>query len=224
MKDSDNLLPPESIFPAALTQRIRECGIFAVVVVDDAGDAEALACCLADNGISAVELTLRTPAAFESLQRIRAAQPEMLVCMGTILTAAQAQKAAAMAADLGVAPGATPGVIQAAAKAGLPFAPGVATPTEVEAAIGLGCRMLKFFPAEPCGGIAYLNSINAPYAHLQLEYIPLGGLNEKNFTDYLALDCVPAVGGSWIAPRELIRARDWETIGANARRAVDRLT
>jgi 2-dehydro-3-deoxyphosphogluconate aldolase/(4S)-4-hydroxy-2-oxoglutarate aldolase len=84
--------------------------------------------------------------------------------------------------------------------------------------------LLKFFPAGPSGGIAYLKSIAAPYAHLGVEYIPLGGLDSGNFTDYLALDCVPAVGGSWIAPRDLIQRQDWETITQNACEAIAKLS
>jgi 2-dehydro-3-deoxyphosphogluconate aldolase/(4S)-4-hydroxy-2-oxoglutarate aldolase len=110
--------------------------------------------------------------------------------------------------------------VRAASAVGLPFAPGIATPSDIECAVSLGCRLLKFFPAEPSGGINYLRSVSAPYAHLGLEYIPLGGLDEKNFIQYLALDCVPAVGGSWIAPRDLIKRHDWQTITRNARQAV----
>jgi len=86
--------------------------------------------------------------------------------------------------------------------------------------VELGCKLLKFFPAEPSGGIAYLNSMTGPYAHLGLEFIPLGGLDENNSTSYLALNNVPAVGGSWIAPRELIQKKAWATITAKAQRAM----
>ena len=86
----------------------------------------------------------------------------------------------------------------------------------------LGCKLLKFFPAEPSGGVAYLNSMSAPYAHLGLEYIPLGGLDENNFTRYLSLKIVPAVGGSWIAPRDLIQKKAWNAITDNARRATEK--
>jgi 2-dehydro-3-deoxyphosphogluconate aldolase/(4S)-4-hydroxy-2-oxoglutarate aldolase len=100
----------------------------------------------------------------------------------------------------------------------------VATPSDIEGAVALGCRLLKFFPAEPSGGISYLQTIGAPYAHLGLEYIPLGGLGKDNFTRYLALGNVAAVGGSWIASREQIQKREWETITRNARQATDQIT
>ena len=121
----------------------------------------------------------------------------------------------------GVAPGTNPQVIEAAAEVGLPFAPGVANPSDIEKAQSLGCRCLKFFPAEPSGGLPYLRSMAAPYNHLGLRYIPLGGLKLQNMADYLADSLVPAIGGSWLAPRDLIRNNDWATIEQNAQQATD---
>jgi 2-dehydro-3-deoxyphosphogluconate aldolase/(4S)-4-hydroxy-2-oxoglutarate aldolase len=203
--------------------RIKAAQIIAVVVVDEPRDALPLVGALQAGGICGIELTLRTPSAFESLQQIRAAHPEFLIGLGTLIDQQQIAPALELGADFAVAPGCNPSILQAAAAAGLPFFPGVATPSDIESAVAFGCRLLKFFPAEPCGGIAYLKSMAAPYAHLDLEYIPLGGLDADNFTRYLALENVPAVGGSWIAPRDLIRQRDWETITRNAREATGKL-
>ena len=206
----------------SLLQKIRQLKIIAVVVIDDSDDAVPLAHALLDGGITAIELTLRTPSAFDSLQRIRKYCPELMVGLGTVISTAQVEKAAASGAAFAVAPGLNPKVVLAAQEAGLPFAPGIISPSDIEIAFELGCKLLKFFPAEPSGGIAYLNSMTSPYAHLGLEFIPLGGLDESNFTDYLSLKQVPAVGGSWIAPRDLIQRKAWATITAKAQMAIQK--
>jgi 2-dehydro-3-deoxyphosphogluconate aldolase/(4S)-4-hydroxy-2-oxoglutarate aldolase len=107
-------------------------------------------------------------------------------------------------------------VVRAAQTHSLPFYPGIATPTDIERACQLGCKVMKFFPAEPSGGLAYLQSIAAPYEHLGIRYIPLGGIREGNLQAYLANPLVLAIGGTWLAPKDLIQARDWKTITRNA--------
>jgi 2-dehydro-3-deoxyphosphogluconate aldolase/(4S)-4-hydroxy-2-oxoglutarate aldolase len=171
---------------------------------------------LLSGGITAMELTLRTPAALQALRAIRREVPKMTAGVGTILTTKQVQQVSELDAAFGVAPGTNVRVIKAAQKLDLPFVPGVATPSDIEQALECGCRLLKFFPAEESGGLKYLKSIAAPYAHLQIRFIPLGGLNADNMSDYLVEPSVIALGGSWIAPRELIRRRDWDAIGHNA--------
>jgi 2-dehydro-3-deoxyphosphogluconate aldolase/(4S)-4-hydroxy-2-oxoglutarate aldolase len=210
-------------FSEPILEKIRQQKIIAVVVIDDAEDAVPLARALYEGGISAIELTLRTPSAFDSLHLILQHCPETMAGAGTVISTSQVAKAVEIGAAFAVAPGLNPDVVRAAKQARLPFAPGIATPTDIEAAYSLDCKLLKFFPAEPSGGIAYLNAIAGPYAHLGMEYIPLGGLDEKNFTRYLALKNVPAVGGSWIAPRDLIQKKDWATITANAQRAIQQV-
>jgi 2-dehydro-3-deoxyphosphogluconate aldolase/(4S)-4-hydroxy-2-oxoglutarate aldolase len=212
-----------SEIPPILMNEIRRSGIIAVLMIDAVEDAVPLARALLDGGIRAIELTLRTPAALDALARIKAEVPEIIAGVGTVLTPEQAGQASRAGAAFGVAPGMNPRVVAECARLGLPFAPGICTPSDIELAVEQGCRLLKLFPAEPAGGIAYLKAINTPYAHLKLDYIPLGGLTEDNFTQYLQLDCVPAVGGSWIAPRELIRAKDWAAIRGNAARATAKI-
>jgi 2-dehydro-3-deoxyphosphogluconate aldolase/(4S)-4-hydroxy-2-oxoglutarate aldolase len=214
----------KDLFPKPVADRIRSAKIVAVVIVDEVAHAVPLAKALLEGGVSAMELTLRTPAALQSLEAIRGECPDMFVGLGTVLAPEQVSQAVQGKAAFGVAPGFNPAVVRAAVAAGLPFAPGVATPSDIEGAMALGCRLLKFFPAEPSGGISYLQTIGAPYAHLGLEYIPLGGLGKDNFTRYLALGNVAAVGGSWIASREQIQKGDWKTITANARQATDQIT
>ena len=209
----------KSQFPPDLLERIERCGVIAVLVIDDAAHARPLAEALLAGGIDAMELTLRTPAAIDALRAIRQEVPEMLAGMGTVLTPGQVKQVAEAGAAFAVAPGLNPRVVQCAQGLDLPFAPGVATPSDIEAAVELGCRELKFFPAEPSGGMKYLASMKAPYAHLGLQFIPLGGLNAQNMTTYLADPAVPALGGSWIASRAAIQEEDWTTITARAAEA-----
>ena len=209
-----------NLFANELKVKINTHGIIAVLVVDEAKDAVPLACALLAGGIEIMELTLRTPAALEALKKIKAEVPEMTAGIGTILTPEQVLEAKAAGAVFGVSPGMNPRVVAQAKEAGLPFAPGIATPSDIEAALEFGCRLLKFFPAETCGGIKHLKSIYAPYAHLGLKFIPLGGLTQENFGAYLEMPVVTAVGGSWLAPREAIKNNDWKLITGKASKAV----
>ena len=172
-----------------------------------------------DGGIDVMELTLRTPVALDALRAIRAEVPGMVSAVGTVLTPEQAGEAAIAGAAFGVAPGLSPRVVRAARKVGLPFAPGVATASDLEAALELGCREVKFFPAESTGGMSYLKSMAAPYAHLGVRFVPLGGIKPDHVRAYLSSSLVLAVGGSWIAPRDMIQREDWDAIRINAARA-----
>ncbi len=209
----------KTLVPPAMVKQLESVGIMAVLVVDDAQDAVPLARLLIENGIRGMELTLRTSAAFEALEMIRHAVPEMFAGVGTVLTTEQVLAAKLHGSAFGVAPGYNSDVVAAASAAGLPFAPGVATPSEIEGAFNQGCQILKFFHAEGMGGAKYLQAINAPYKHLGLRYIPLGGLGAHNLRDYLALPEVVAIGGSWIAPQAMIKAKDWTAIARNAKEA-----
>ncbi len=204
------------MFPQPLAQSIQTAGVIAVLVIDDPADAAPAAAALSAGGINAIELTLRTPSALESLAAIKKHAPQMLIGAGTVLTPAQLMQARDAGADFAVAPGCNARVLAAAAEAGVPFAPGIATPSDIEVALEFGCRLLKFFPAEPSGGLAYLKNMSAPYAHLGLRYIPLGGINNDTAGAWLADPLIAALGGSWIAPRNLIQARDWAAIKQRA--------
>jgi 2-dehydro-3-deoxyphosphogluconate aldolase/(4S)-4-hydroxy-2-oxoglutarate aldolase len=205
---------------ATLSQRLHRSGVIAVLVVDAADDAVPLARALLAGGVDCIELTLRTPVAMTALRRIRAEVPELVVGVGTILTPQQVNEVQAAGAAFGVAPGMNPRVIAEAQRVGLPFSPGICTPTDIELALEHDCRLLKFFPAEPSGGLAYLRAIAAPYAHLGVKYIPLGGVSLGNAELYLKEPAVHALGGSWLAPRELIQRQDWAAITANASAAT----
>ena len=213
----------KSMFPSETLQRIRDCGVIAVLVVDHAPSVVPLARALVACGIDCMELTLRTSAALEALRLIRSEVPEMMVGVGTILRPDQLDEVAQAGADFGVAPGLNPRVVRRAQELGLPFAPGVTTPSDIELAIELGCRELKFFPAEPSGGLKYLRSLRAPYQHLGIQFIPLGGLTALNMGAYLRDDAVVAIGGSWIAPQKLIQDENWSAVidgATEARRNV----
>ncbi len=205
--------------PAEIIKRIEKTGVIAVLVIDRVEDAAPLGRALLAGGIDVLELTLRTKAAIKAIRAIKGETPQMLVGAGTVLTAEQAGYAAGAGANFALAPGTNPATIRAADEIGLPFIPGVATPSDVERALECGCRLLKFFPAEPAGGIKYLRGMAAPYAHLNVRFIPLGGLNAENASAYLGDPLVSAIGGSWIARRESISAAEWPKITALAREA-----
>ncbi len=207
------------MFPPSLHQRIKENAIIAVLVIDDASHAVPLANALLRGGITAMELTLRTDAALDALRAIRDEVPEMLAGIGTILTTAQVDEVVAAGAAFGVAPGLNRRVVEYAQEKELPFGPGIATPSDIEQGLELGCKTLKYFPAETLGGLKHLKNMSAPYQHLGIDFVPLGGLDAANMKDYLSSPLIAAIGGSWIAKRDLIAAQDWTQIEANAREA-----
>jgi 2-dehydro-3-deoxyphosphogluconate aldolase/(4S)-4-hydroxy-2-oxoglutarate aldolase len=216
----------KSQFPADVLARIERCGVAAVLVIDDVKDAVPVAQALLDGGIDVMELTLRTPAALDALTAIRTEVPEMLAGIGTILRPDQVHQVHQAGAAFGVAPGTNPRVVETAQHVGLPFAPGILTPSDIEAAVELGCRDLKFFPAEPAGGLGYLKSLASPYTHLGVRFIPLGGMNPENLGAYLIDPLILAVGGSWLAPRPMIRSGEWlgiRELATTARTQVDKL-
>ena len=211
-------------FDPEIQKRLRTCGVAAVLVIENSEHAIPLAKALLEGGIDAMELTLRTPAAIEAIRTIRRSVPEMLVGAGTVLTPAQVTEVTDAGAAFAVSPGVNPQVLDAAALAGISFAPGIMTPTDIETAIAHDCKLLKFFPAESSGGLAHLKNIAAPYRHLGLEFFPLGGLTQDNMTTYLADPAVAAVGGSWLAKSDIIKSENWgqsTEIAAAARSKID---
>ncbi len=194
--------------------------LIAVITINDTKNAVPLAKALYNGGISAIELTLRTDAALESIKRIRAEVPEMVVAAGTVLTPKQIDEVVKAGAHWAVAPGTNPRVLQAAKDAGLFFAPGIMTPSDIEAALEFGCRLLKFFPAGTTGGMKHLKAMSAPYNHLGLSYIPLGGVNTTNLADFVSDPLIAAVGGSWLAKPDQIKNGEFDKIQAQAEEAA----
>jgi 2-dehydro-3-deoxyphosphogluconate aldolase/(4S)-4-hydroxy-2-oxoglutarate aldolase len=209
------------MFPDSLLSRLHRSGVIAVLTIDDLDTAVPLAKALLAGGVDAMELTLRTPTALDALRRIHREVPDLLLGAGTILSPSQAVEAKSAGAAFGVAPGCNPRVVTEANRIGLPIAPGVCTPSDVEAAVELGCRALKFFPAEQSGGLPFLRALSAPFGHLGVRFIPLGGISPDNAETYLVEPSVLALGGSWLAPRDLIRSRDWAGLTSLAREAAD---
>jgi len=193
--------------------------VVAVVTLDDAKDAVPLAEALLSVDVTAIELTLRTPVALKAMESIRSKVPDMLVGAGTILKKKQVDEVLNAGAHFGVAPGINPSVVRYAKTQKLPFGPGVMTPTDVDVAVSLGAKIMKFFPAESSGGLKHLENIAAPFQHLGIGFLPLGGINEGNMAKYLASPHVTAVGGSWLAPRDAIQAKDWKKIANIAAKA-----
>jgi len=200
-----------------IARKIEETKVIAVLVVDKVEHVYPLADALLSGGIDTIELTLRTDAALEAAKTIKKDYPNICLGMGTVLTVEQVKAVADLDVDFAVAPGCNPRVIEAALKHNLSFGPGVMTPSDIELAVELECRVLKYFPAESSGGLSHLKNMSSPYMHLGLKFIPLGGININNAGDYLGSPLVSALGGSWIAKREMILGEEWEKITGNAR-------
>ncbi|MDI3335815.1 bifunctional 4-hydroxy-2-oxoglutarate aldolase/2-dehydro-3-deoxy-phosphogluconate aldolase [Defluviimonas aestuarii] len=188
-----------------------------VLVIDDAGKAADLARALVAGGLPALEVTLRTPAALDAI-RAMAEVPGGVVGAGTLLTPEDVKAAKAAGARFGVSPGATDRLLAACAEEDLPLLPGAATATEVMALLEKGYTVQKFFPAEASGGAKALAAIGAPIP--QVRFCPTGGIGPSNVLDYLSLTNVLCVGGSWVAPKEMVVAGDWAGIEALARKAA----
>lgn len=203
-----------------MIERIEAKRIVPVVVLDDAEDAVPLAEALLAGGLDIMEITFRTAAAEESLRRIRDRFPEILLGAGTVLDVGQVRIAKNAGAVFGLAPGLNPAVVRAAEDCGLAFSPGVMTPGEVEQAMALGCRLLKFFPAEVAGGPPMLKALAGPYAHTGVKFIPTGGITRENAMAYLKVPVVAAIGGSWMVDKALISAGRWGEITRLTREAV----
>lgn len=199
-------------------ERIAALGVVPVVEVPSAEVAVLLARALLSAGLPCAEVTFRTPSAAEAIVRIARELPEFLVGAGTVLSVAQADTAIDSGARFLVAPGFNPLVVAHGQRRGVPVLPGVCTPSEIEAAMGVGCRVLKFFPAEVAGGVSFLKAVRAPYPDVR--FVPTGGIGPDNLAQYLALPSVIAVGGSWMVRRELLLAGDFETITRLAFEAV----
>ncbi|MCC5996656.1 MAG: bifunctional 4-hydroxy-2-oxoglutarate aldolase/2-dehydro-3-deoxy-phosphogluconate aldolase [Oceanicaulis sp.] len=192
--------------------------VIPVLTVDDPDSAAPLARALAEGGLKVVELTLRTPAALEAMRVMQDAAPGLIVGMGTVRSGDDARRAADAGAAFLVSPGLTPRLAGAMLDTGLPCLPGVATAGEAMQALELGFAALKFFPAEPAGGIACLKALAGPLPDIR--FCPTGGISRERAADYLALQNVACAGGSWIATPEQMAAGDWRTIAENARFAA----
>ena len=185
------------------------------VTIEDESKAQKIAETFLEAGLDVMEIPLRTKSAYKAIEIISTKVPEMKLGAGTILTATQVNDAINAGASFGLAPGFNPKVVAEAQSKSMPFIPGVMSPSEVELAYEMGCKLLKLFPAENVGGIKMLKALNGPYGHLGLQYIPMGGVNIGNMNEYLEISNVLAIGGSWLATKELISKNNFEQIKQN---------
>ena len=186
------------------------CPLIPVVVIDRLDDAVPVAEALLGGGISAIEVTLRTPVGCDAITEMKSAFPDALIGAGTVCSNDGYDKAAESGADFIVSPGATDGLFQAASRFDLPFLPGAVTGSEVLMAMDHGYHMLKFFPAEAAGGVATLRALSGPFP--EISFMPTGGITPDNVASYLRLKNVTAVGGSWLTPQQLLIEQRWEEL------------
>ncbi len=205
-----------------LIAQIASHKIIPVIAIERAADAPALGNALADNGLPVAEITFRSEAAGEAIALMRKAQPNMLIGAGTVLTRDQVREAKAAGASFIVSPGFNPKTVRACRELDIPILPGVNNPSAIEAALELGLTDLKFFPAEPSGGIAMIKALLGPYR--QVRFMPTGGIGLHNIRDYLQINGVIACGGSWMVEAKLLREQDWETVGRLVREAVAKVS
>lgn len=192
--------------------------VMPVVVISEIEDAVPTARALLAGGIGVIELTLRTPVALEAIARVAAEVPGIVIGAGTVTSPDQAKQAADAGAAFLVTPGVTDRVLDAAFDTGLPFLPGASTVSEAMRLAERGLTALKFFPAEASGGIAYLSSIGGPLPGLK--FCPTGGISVKTAPDYLALANVGCIGGSWLTPKDALKAKDFARVETLAREAA----
>jgi 2-dehydro-3-deoxyphosphogluconate aldolase / (4S)-4-hydroxy-2-oxoglutarate aldolase len=185
--------------------------IVTIVAPDAAAD---LARALLRGGIAAIEVTLRTPAAIDAIRAIARDVPDITVGAGTVLNATDLERAAGAGACFAISPGTTPALLAAGRTGGIPYLPGVATAGEIQAGIDAGYSVFKYFPAAGAGGITALRAFAAPFP--QIRFCATGGITAESAQSYLDLPNVLSVGGSWIAPTDLIARREWNAIEARA--------
>jgi 2-dehydro-3-deoxyphosphogluconate aldolase/(4S)-4-hydroxy-2-oxoglutarate aldolase len=201
-----------------LLKTLGSIGLIPVIKLNDAADAVPLCGALAKGGLPVAEITFRTAAAEESIKRVAKELPDVILGAGTVLTTEQVDKAVAAGARYIVSPGLNPTTVRHCQKIGIPVLPGCSSPSDIEAALELGLKTVKFFPAESLGGLPYIKALAAPYT--DVTFVPTGGVSEKNVAEYLKFPKILACGGSWMAKDELIAKKDWDGITKIARQAV----
>lgn len=199
---------------------IASLGVVPVIAIERSSDAIALADALLEGGLPVAEITFRTEAAADVLAAMRDARPQMCIGAGTVLDRPSLKRAIDAGARFALAPGFDPDIVDAAKQAGLPFCPGIMTPSDLTLAAARGIKLAKFFPAGVAGGPKALSGIAAPFAHLGIRFIPTGGVTQATIGDWLAIRQVIAVGGTWIATTDDIREGRFDVIAKNAAAAV----
>lgn len=203
-------LQPETLFAQG--------PVVPVIVIKDLATAVPLAKALVAGGVRVLEVTLRTPVAMEAIEMMAKEVPDAIVGAGTVTTPEQLAKVAAAGAQFAISPGLTRELLAAGKAGDIPLIPGIASISELMEGTGVGYTHFKFFPAEAAGGVKTLKSIHGPFSDIR--FCPTGGINEKNYQEYLALPNVACVGGSWIVPDDAIAAGDWARITQLCKDAV----
>ena len=193
-----------------IEERFEDFGVVPVVVLDDVKDALPLAKALTEGGLPCAEVTFRTEGAEESIKVMAEAYPDMVVGAGTVLTIEQVDAAVKAGAKFIVSPGFDPEIVDYCLEKEIPIFPGCVTPSEVAQAVKRGLKVVKFFPAEPAGGVAMIKAMAAPYH--QLRFMPTGGIGTQNLKDYLGFDKIICCGGSWMVKADLIKNGEFEKI------------
>jgi 2-dehydro-3-deoxyphosphogluconate aldolase/(4S)-4-hydroxy-2-oxoglutarate aldolase len=194
--------------------------IVPVIAIDSVDQALPLADALIAGGLPVIEVTFRTKAAADVIRLLSRERPALLVGAGTVLDAATAEAALAAGAKFALAPGCHPATVARAQALGLPFVPGVQTPSEVELALSLGCRVLKFFPAEAAGGVKMLEAIHAPYKHTGVRFVPTGGVTAENVGDFIRAGAFATAAGSSLVEAKAFKEKNWAAVTAKARAFV----
>ena len=209
-----------------MIETLGSAGIIPVIVIDDIEQAVPLARALVKGGLPVLEVTFRTACAAEAISKIKAEVPGAILIAGTVLKLEQLVAAKAAGAEACVAPGFDPEIVKAANALGVPFCPGVATASELSQALSLGCKMVKFFPAESAGGVKYIKDLLGAFRWTGVKIMPTGGVKLSNVGDYLAVPEIICCGGTWIAPKDAIAANDWakiESLASDAAQLVKKI-
>lgn len=201
-----------------LVEQLAQLKVIPVIAINHAEHALPLGKALVDNGLPCAEITFRTDCAKEAIAIMRDAYPEMLIGAGTVLTIEQVDEAVAAGADFIVSPGFNPTTVQYCLDKGIAIVPGINNPSLVEQAMQMGLKTLKFFPAEPSGGVAMLKSLAAVYP---VQFMPTGGINPNNIDQYLNISAVVACGGTWMVPSQLMDEGRWQELGELVKEAVN---
>lgn len=204
---------------ANIFDQLQELGIVPVVVLDDVKDAEPLAKALVEGGLPCAEVTFRTDAAEESIRIMSEKYPEMLVGAGTVLTTEQVDRAVAAGAKFIVSPGLNPRIVKYCVEKNIPICPGCTNPSDIEQALENGLKVVKFFPAEPAGGLPMIKAMAAPY--VGVKFMPTGGIKPSNVRSYLEYERIIACGGSWMVPGDLVNSGDFAKITELTKEAVE---
>lgn len=204
-----------------ILDKLSSYGVVPVITIESVESALPLADALIEGGLPVAEITFRTEAAADVISLLAKERPEIVLGAGTVLSPVNMQKAKDCGATFAVAPGLSPDLVKKAQDIGLPFVPGINNPTDIEAALSLGCKTLKFFPAEASGGIKYLNAIAAPYKHTGVNFIPTGGINANNLSGYLELPVILACGGTWIAKKADMETGNWGKVVSRCKKVAE---